>query len=65
MFAAGTAAVITPIVGIKGPDYEVTIGDGQPGKQTLSLYGHLLDIQFGRSPGTHGWIPGCCEQGWN
>lgn len=55
VFAAGTAAV-TPIIGIKGPDYEFTVGDGRPGKQTLALRDHLLDIQFGRKPDTHGWL---------
>ncbi|MEU9030715.1 hypothetical protein AB0D46_24985 [Streptomyces sp. NPDC048383] len=56
VFAAGTAAVITPIVAIKGPDYAFTISDGQPGKQTLALREHLMDIQFGRKPDTHGWM---------
>ncbi|GAA2123579.1 branched-chain amino acid aminotransferase [Kitasatospora saccharophila] len=56
VFAAGTAAVITPIVGLKAAEYDFAVGDGQPGKQTLALREHLLDIQFGRVPDTHGWM---------
>jgi branched-chain amino acid aminotransferase len=55
-FAAGTAAVVTPIVAVKDPDRQFTIGDGRPGKRTLALREHLLDIQFGRAPDTHGWL---------
>jgi branched-chain amino acid aminotransferase len=56
LFAVGTAAVITPIVGFKGDGYEVTIGDSQPGKITLAIRAHMLDIQYGRIPDTHGWL---------
>ncbi|MBT0767602.1 branched-chain amino acid aminotransferase [Kineosporia sp. J2-2] len=56
VFAAGTAAVITPIVGLKGPGYAFVIGDGKPGKQTLAVREHLLDIQHGRSADEHGWM---------
>ncbi|HTZ43180.1 MAG TPA: branched-chain amino acid aminotransferase [Jatrophihabitans sp.] len=56
VFAAGTAAVITPVVGFKGDGYEVTVGNGEPGKQTLAIRDHLLDLQYGRVPDTHGWL---------
>lgn len=49
----GTAAVITPIVKFKGDGYEVAVGDGQPGKITLAIREHVLDIQYGR-PGYSG-----------
>jgi branched-chain amino acid aminotransferase len=56
LFAAGTAAVITPILGFKGEGYAHTVGDGQPGKTTLAIRKHLLDIQFGQVPDTHDWL---------
>jgi len=56
VFAAGTAAVITPIIGFRGDGYEVTVGNGEPGKQTLAIREHLLDLQYGRVPDTHSWL---------
>ena len=56
MFAAGTAAVITPIVGFKGNGYEFAVGNGEPGKQTVALRKHVLDIQYGRVEDKHGWL---------
>jgi len=53
VFAAGTAAVITPIVGFRGDDYQVTVGSGEPGKQTLAIRGHPRHIQYGTEPDTH------------
>ena len=60
VFAAGTAAVITPIKGFKGDGYEVTVGTGEPGKQTLAVRDHLLDIQYGRAADTHNWLHRVC-----
>lgn len=56
VFAAGTAAVVTPIVALRGPGCEFVIGDGTPGKQTLTIREHLLDIQHGRRKDEHGWM---------
>lgn len=56
VFAAGTAAVITPIVGFKGDGYEITVGNGRPGRLALALREHILDIQYGRAPDRHGWM---------
>ncbi|MBO1413363.1 branched-chain amino acid aminotransferase [Streptomyces sp. FH025] len=56
VFAAGTAAVITPITAFKGEGYEFTVGGGTPGKQTLALREHVLDIQYGRAEDRHGWL---------
>jgi branched-chain amino acid aminotransferase len=56
LFASGTAAVLTPIIGFKGTGYAQTVGDGQPGTLTLAIRKHLLDIQFGRIPDTHNWL---------
>jgi len=56
VFAAGTAAVVTPIVGFKGEGYAFTVGDGTPGKRTLAIRAQVLDIQYGRAEDRHGWM---------
>ncbi|MBO8190028.1 branched-chain amino acid aminotransferase [Streptomyces spirodelae] len=65
VFAAGTAAVVTPITGFKGEGgggegYEFTVGDGSPGRKTVELREHVLDIQYGRAQDTHGWLHRVC-----
>ncbi len=55
-FAAGTAAVITPILGLKSEEFETTVGDGTTGKHTQGFRDHLLDIQRGRTADTYGWM---------
>ncbi|MBQ1158698.1 branched-chain amino acid aminotransferase [Streptomyces sp. A73] len=76
-FAAGTAAVVTPITGFKGEArqghaghagipgdggrcYELTVGDGSPGRKTVELREHVLDIQYGRTEDPHGWLHRVC-----
>jgi len=56
MFAAGTAAVITPILGFKGEGYAHTVGDGSPGEVTTAIRKHVLDVQFGRIPDSRNWL---------
>ncbi|MFD7898247.1 branched-chain amino acid aminotransferase [Streptomyces sp. NPDC059743] len=56
VFAVGTAVVVTPVVAFKGDGYEFVIGNGTPGKQTMALREHVLDIQHGRAQDTHGWM---------
>ncbi|MGP4051187.1 branched-chain amino acid aminotransferase [Streptomyces sp. 2A115] len=56
VFAAGTAAVITPVTGIKGDGYAFMIGGGKPGELSLALRERILDIQYGRVADTHGWL---------
>lgn len=56
MFAAGTAAVITPIGELRARGGSWTIGDGGSGATTLSLRQELTDIQYGRIPDRHGWL---------
>jgi branched-chain amino acid aminotransferase len=55
-FAAGTAAVITPILGLKSEEFAAQVGDGKPGKYTQEFRNHLLDIQYGRASDTHNWM---------
>ncbi len=55
-FACGTAAVITPVGEVKARTGDFTVGNGEPGPLTMRLREHLLDIQHGRVPDTHGWL---------
>jgi branched-chain amino acid aminotransferase len=55
-FACGTAAVITPIGEVKARTGDFTLGDGGSGPLTMALREHLLDVQHGRVPDTHGWL---------
>jgi branched-chain amino acid aminotransferase len=54
-FACGTAAVVTPIGRVAGPDYEFTIGSGGTGQITQRVLQRLSDLQRGRAPDPHGW----------
>lgn len=54
-FACGTAAVVTPIGTLRGPDYDRLIGGGAPGPVTESLRKALLGIQTGTAPDPRGW----------
>lgn len=56
IFAAGTGAVVNPIVGFKGPECEFTVSDGLPGVQSQALRDHLLDIQYGRRQDPFDWM---------
>jgi branched-chain amino acid aminotransferase len=56
VFACGTAAVITPVGSVKSARANWTVGDGKPGKVTLTLRKALLDIQTGAAPDTYGWM---------
>jgi branched-chain amino acid aminotransferase len=60
VFACGTAAVITPVALLKWHDGEVQIGDGTAGPVTSSLRKALVDVQYGRTPDTHGWMTRVC-----
>ena len=55
-FACGTAAVVTPIGRVAGPDYEFTIGSGGTGQLTAHFLERLSAIQRGRVEDSHGWL---------
>ena len=55
-FACGTAAVVTPIGRVAGPDYDFTIGGGGTGQTTQRLLDRLSAIQRGRIDGPAGWL---------
>lgn len=54
-FACGTAAVVTPIGRVAGPDYAFQIGDGGTGPVTTRLLDKLSAVQRGRAPDPHDW----------
>ncbi|TCC46903.1 branched-chain amino acid aminotransferase [Kribbella capetownensis] len=60
VFASGTAAVVTPIGRVAWPDGDLTIGDHSVdhgvGPITRSIRTTLLDLQYGRTPDTRGWL---------
>lgn len=55
-FACGTAAVVTPIGKVSGPDYGFTIGTGGTGQTTQRFLDQLSAVQRGRAPDPHQWL---------
>jgi branched-chain amino acid aminotransferase len=60
VFACGTAAVVTPVGRLAWLGGEVTIGDPTVdkgvGAVTASIRQSLLDVQYGRTADTRGWL---------
>ncbi|WP_084073786.1 branched-chain amino acid aminotransferase [Demequina sp. NBRC 110052] len=56
MFACGTAAVVTPLARLKSDDFDLPIGDGQPGPVATGIKKQLTDIQYGRAEDPFGWM---------
>ncbi|WP_128893006.1 branched-chain amino acid aminotransferase [Erythrobacter sp. HKB08] len=54
--ACGTAAVVTPVGTVVGPDGEFTIGSGSAGQITSKLRERLVGIQTGKIADSHGWV---------
>lgn len=54
--ACGTAAVVTPVGKVSGPDGDFTIGSGGPGQLTQKLRERLVGIQRGTHSDRHGWV---------
>lgn len=59
-FACGTAAVVSPVVGIRTSEVSVPIGDGSPGRLTSAIRAHLTGIQYGTVPDSSGWLERVC-----
>jgi branched-chain amino acid aminotransferase len=55
-FACGTAAVVTPVGQVAGPDYAFQIGDGDTGPITARLLARLSGLQRGIGSDPHGWL---------
>ncbi|MDO5498218.1 MAG: branched-chain amino acid aminotransferase [Propionibacteriaceae bacterium] len=60
VFAAGTAAVITPITALAGEGFDLIVGSGEPGANTTALREHLLGIQHGDAADSRGWLRRIC-----
>ena len=56
VFACGTAAIVTPVGSLRDRDGVHIVGDGTPGRVTLSLRTTLTDLQYGLRADTHGWM---------
>ena len=54
--ACGTAAVVTAVGTVAGPDGEFTIGSGGPGQLTTRLRDRLVGIQRGTVADDRGWV---------
>jgi branched-chain amino acid aminotransferase len=62
VFACGTAAVVTPVGTLKWRGGSVSTGDGTEaiGPVTTQVRQALVDIQYGRSEDTFGWMHQVC-----
>jgi len=56
VMACGTAAVVSAVGKVAGPDGEFNIGAGGIGQVTARIRETLVGIQTGRIPDTHGWV---------
>lgn len=56
VFASGTAAAVTPVVGIRSASRSLCVGNGSPGPWAQRLRLELLNVQYGRSEDTHAWM---------
>ena len=54
--ACGTAAVVTPVGTVLGPEGEFTIGGGGTGQLTQKMRDGLTGIQTGKRADPHGWV---------
>lgn len=54
-FLSGTAAVLAPVGTILVDGQTHTVGDGQPGPNTMKLRQALVDIAGGHADDPHGW----------
>lgn len=56
VFLSGTAAVVAPVGTVIVADANVTVGDGQPGTNTLRLRDALTSLQVGAAEDPFGWL---------
>lgn len=56
VFACGTAAVVTPVARLVSPDFDLTVGAGEPGQVTMAVRERLTGIQYGRVDDAFGWM---------
>ena len=56
VFGTGTAAVISPVGGMRWEDKDIVISGGEMGELTSKLYDTLTGIQYGKKEDPFGWI---------
>jgi branched-chain amino acid aminotransferase len=58
VFACGTAAVVTPVGALHWSGGQVGDGgeDAEPGPVTRQVRSALVDLQYGRTEDTFGWM---------
>ena len=56
IFACGTAAVVTPVGGLKWDGGEVASPTAAAGELTVKIRQALVDIQYGRAEDSFGWM---------
>lgn len=56
VFGCGTAAVITPVGQLGWKSETLLVNGGEPGALAKRLFAAITDVQYGRSPDTHGWM---------
>jgi branched-chain amino acid aminotransferase len=56
VFAAGTAAVISPVGELRWMDKDMIINNNEIGSLSRKLYDSITGIQSGELPDTHGWV---------
>jgi branched-chain amino acid aminotransferase len=56
VFGCGTAAVVTPVGELGWRGEKLIINGGQAGEVARRLYDAITDVQYGRTPDTHGWM---------
>jgi branched-chain amino acid aminotransferase len=56
VFGCGTAAVIFPVAGLRGPDFSIDTRPSEDGGVTMKLRARLTDLQFGRVADPRGWL---------
>ena len=61
VFGTGTAAQISPVSVLGTAEKSYTIGeDGRAGALSRQLYKYFLDLNYGRTPDTLGWLVEVC-----
>lgn len=55
LFLSGTAAVVAPVGTVVVGGERLTVGDGQPGTNTLRIRDALTKVLTGDAPDPHGW----------
>jgi len=56
IFGSGTAAIISPVGTLGFRDGNLTVGNGEPGEMSRTLYEEIVAIQRGESPDPFGWM---------